>query len=188
MAITKRCGRCKQIKNIEQFNELKSPKNGFNSNCKTCIIYYKDWVKKNPEKARKKQKRWYISDLEKHREDAKIYSHSEKGQQQIKQRIFVLKNTVFNHYSPGGIKCALSEANHPGYDCIDFEVLSIDHVNGNGANHRREIKVSGNRFYLWLIQHGFPEGYRVLCYNCQQKEKIRLKLLTGNRSNHPTKY
>ena len=42
--------------------------------------------------------------------------------------------------------------------------LSIDHINGNGRKHRKEI--GSNAIYRWLIRNKFPDGYRVLCMNC----------------------
>lgn len=41
--------------------------------------------------------------------------------------------------------------------------LAIDHINGGGRQHR--LTVSRN-FYAWLRAEGFPEGFRVLCHNC----------------------
>jgi len=45
-----------------------------------------------------------------------------------------------------------------------YEWLTIDHVNGDGAEHRREIG-RGN-LYRWLKRHDYPDGFRVLCWNC----------------------
>lgn len=45
-----------------------------------------------------------------------------------------------------------------------LEFLAIDHVNGGGGLHRREIGHSG--LYTWLKREGFPSGFRVLCHNC----------------------
>lgn len=47
---------------------------------------------------------------------------------------------------------------------MTFEFLAIDHINGGGQLHRREIKrgdICG-----WLKMKGYPEGFRVLCHNC----------------------
>ena len=51
------------------------------------------------------------------------------------------------------------------------EFLTIDHIAGNGAAHRRALwgdsrKGSGSPFYGWLKRQGYPEGFRVLCQNC----------------------
>ena len=43
--------------------------------------------------------------------------------------------------------------------------LSIDHMNGDGAKHRKEIG-GGDKIYRWLIKNNFPTGFQVLCYNC----------------------
>lgn len=47
----------------------------------------------------------------------------------------------------------------------DIRALSIDHINGDGAKHRKEI--GGGRIYRWLLKQDFPEGFQVLCMNCQ---------------------
>lgn len=51
-----------------------------------------------------------------------------------------------------------------GEDAVEF--LSIDHIDGGGSKHRAQIKGSYSSIYLWLKKKGFPEGYRVLCMNC----------------------
>ena len=66
-----------------------------------------------------------------------------------------LRRAAFDAY--GGPVCACC-----GEDQELF--LTIDHVNGDGAAHRREL---GKRvIYGWLKEHGYPEGFRVLCQNC----------------------
>lgn len=65
------------------------------------------------------------------------------------------KRAVFAAY--GGSRCACC-----GETELDF--LSIDHINGGGSKHKREI---GRRtLYGWLKESGFPSGFRVLCMNC----------------------
>lgn len=45
--------------------------------------------------------------------------------------------------------------------------LTIDHINNDGAEHRRKIKrTAGSVFYSWLIANKFPEGFQILCWNC----------------------
>ncbi|WP_157368697.1 hypothetical protein [Zavarzinella formosa] len=67
------------------------------------------------------------------------------------------KEIVMSNYSNGAMCCS-----HCGYD--NMLALSIDHVNGGGCKHRQEIN---KNFYSWLRKNGFPEGYQVLCMNCQ---------------------
>ena len=63
------------------------------------------------------------------------------------------KKIVFNHYNN---KCACCGEHH-------FEFLQVDHINGGGIEHR---KIINTRIYSWLINNNFPEGFRLLCSNC----------------------
>jgi hypothetical protein len=57
---------------------------------------------------------------------------------------------------------------------IELVFLTIDHVEDNGAEHRREIAAAkgnswgqaGSPTYRWLRDNGFPAGFQVLCANC----------------------
>lgn len=62
-------------------------------------------------------------------------------------------------YSNGKNECACCHEKN-------IEFLSLDHTNGGGNKHRKEI----NRRNIngWLIKNKFPEGFRVLCHNCNQ--------------------
>lgn len=54
------------------------------------------------------------------------------------------------------------------------EFLQVDHVNNNGASHRRELfggnkNGCGLRFYTWLRRQKFPQQeYQLLCANCNR--------------------
>lgn len=70
------------------------------------------------------------------------------------------KRRVFDAY--GGCKCACCGETH-------MEFLSIDHIDGKGAEHRRTGLgpiTNGAGLYSWLIKNNFPAGLRVLCMNC----------------------
>lgn len=46
------------------------------------------------------------------------------------------------------------------------EFLTVDHVNGDGAAHRKACG-KGRKIYADLKQRGFPQdGFRLLCFNC----------------------
>jgi hypothetical protein len=68
------------------------------------------------------------------------------------------RQTVLNHY---GGKCACC-----GID--NYEFLAIDHIDGNGSQQRKELGDAGRgqNFVSWLIRNDLPEGYQVLCHNC----------------------
>lgn len=77
-----------------------------------------------------------------------------------------IKLKVFTHY---GLECVCCQEN-------DYNILCIDHINGGGENHRREI-VKGNNSksattYKWLLDNKFPEGFRVYCNNCNNGSSV----------------
>lgn len=53
-----------------------------------------------------------------------------------------------------------------------IEFLTIDHVNNDGAKHRAEIGKGSDQTYRWLIHNGFPDGFQVLCYNCNIAKSV----------------
>lgn len=59
--------------------------------------------------------------------------------------------------------------------------LAIDHINGGGNAHKREIGHGIDGIYSWLIKHNFPSGFQVLCHTCNQA-----KQLNGNVCPHQT--
>jgi hypothetical protein len=59
----------------------------------------------------------------------------------------------------GGVCACCGEA--------ELVFLAIDHVNDDGAQHRRDSGMGrGPRAYRWLRDQGYPEGFQVLCHNC----------------------
>lgn len=85
-----------------------------------------------------------------------------------------LKQEVFGAY--GGVKCSKC-----GFDA-DLDVLQIDHINGGGTKHLKEIGRA--RLYNWLKKNNFPPGYRVLCSNCNFSDglkRVRANLLVDER-------
>lgn len=83
--------------------------------------------------------------------------HPDRSREQARRSHQKRKAEVLAHY---GGSCACCGA-------VDLDVLSIDHINKDGAAHRRELKARGETFgYHWLKKNGFPAGFRVLCLNC----------------------
>lgn len=66
---------------------------------------------------------------------------------------------VFAHYGGECAACGIA----------DRDVLTIDHIDQNGAKHRESGVGSGRFFHKWLVDNGFPPGYRTLCFNCNIK-------------------
>ena len=127
--------------------------------------YTRNWIKSNPDKVkeyRKRSKNKYLNDKE-YRDSVTIKRKQCRKKNQLK-----LKNEVLSYYSknkaPECIVCGFN----------DIRALSIDHMENNGANHRRELgnkTLSGYHFYRWLKKNNFPLGYQCLCMNCQWEKR-----------------
>src|SRR6266581_3629242 len=65
--------------------------------------------------------------------------------------------------------------NCPGCHVVHAELLTIDHLNGDGAQHRRNGGRSGYRFYRLLITLGFPGDVQLLCGSCNLAKADRGK-------------
>lgn len=158
----------------------------------------KRWKLNNPEKVKQfwskhnhdpssveYRQNYYLKNKELFKNKNILYRQNNKERLKEKRRSFYLKNkdklipkfkkyyqfwktynrynTIF-HYTNGLMCCA---------DCGQdiFELLTIDHINGGGGKHRKEI--GSRNFYVWLRKNNFPQGYQVLCYNCNMV-KVRV--------------
>ena len=64
------------------------------------------------------------------------------------------REATFSHYGDVCSCCGEREA----------AFLTIDHINGGGRAHRKAL--GAPNIYTWLIRNDYPEGYRILCFNC----------------------
>ena len=72
------------------------------------------------------------------------------------------KLSVIQHY---GGKCKCCGEKEPVF-------LVIDHIDGGGTKHKKLIKAKGGGFYDWLKRNNFPEGFQVLCQNCNWAKRM----------------
>ena len=73
-----------------------------------------------------------------------------------------LRVQVLNKYSNGTMCCTCcSEGN--------IEFLCIDHINNDGAAHRKTFT---GTIYAWLKANSYPEGFQVLCHNCNMSKEF----------------
>ena len=120
---------------------------------------------KDPERHRKIQKNSYkkhrMERLQKNHLWWKDSGYYARNREQIcarnKARYRQLRLMCFEAY--GGPKCKCC-----GEKTIEF--LTLDHINGGGNKHRKEIGGAGSKMLLWLKGNGYPSGIQVLCYNC----------------------
>ena len=83
-----------------------------------------------------------------------------------------LRLEVFSHYCGGAPLCQC-----PGCHTTFIEFLQLDHMNGDGARHRKEnnLGTGAARLWRWVRKMGYPEGFQVLCRNCNGAKFTRAK-------------
>lgn len=117
------------------------------------IAKRKAWAIEHKEEKAAYQKEWYRKNKEKVKARAKEH--------QIRW-YDALKTKVLTYYS---------EVDYP--ECVRcretrLPCLSLDHINNNGAEHRRQLNGHGGKgFYDWIDKNNYPHGYQTLCMNCQ---------------------
>lgn len=119
----------------------------------------------NRDKILKQGKEW----RKKHRDTKAI---------RMKKSNYDLKIKVLSHYSNGYMCCAFCGYSNP-------VALSIDHVEGDGAKHRRELRAAHTHLYQWLVNSNFPKGFQVLCMNCQYVKRHFRNETCGQRKKLP---
>lgn len=147
------CPRCGKVKSIDDFYKIQTRPKGISHKCKQCISelnktpnYKKTrsaYIQKNVSKYKQWQKQW----------DAR---HPIQRKEIDRRSRLRRKQKVIKHYG-GQCSCC-------GEKILDF--LAIDHINGGGTQERNKLKMGGNGIYLYIIRENFPQGFRVLCHNC----------------------
>ena len=86
-----------------------------------------------------------------------------------------LKLETLTRYGPSGQLCCSWADCHVS----DIDMLSLDHINNDGARQRREAKGSGDGAHLYskLKTSGYPDGYQTLCLNHQFKKELLRKMV-----------
>ena len=127
--------------------------------------YFRNWRKKNKEKTKEYANKNYANNREKIIQQ-KIFSNTKMRR--------LARLDCIKHYSNDKNMCSCCGENH-------IEFLAIDHIKGNGNEHRKSLK---DYLPLILKRKKYPKGYRILCHNCNssigfygycphQKDKIK---------------
>lgn len=89
-------------------------------------------------------------EISKAKRKARLSKSAPKYRQSIRQQ-------MINAY---GDACACCGETEPHF-------LAVDHINNDGAAHRRAGGYTGTAMYLWLRRNGFPKDrFQLLCHNC----------------------
>ena len=94
-----------------------------------------------------------------------VYDHNMRKKAQRKVE-------VLTHYGPEHkLQCCWKECT-----VADIDMLSLDHVNNDGAEDRRNSAGgSGDALYRKVEREGFPTGFQTLCFNHQMKKERLLR-------------
>ena len=151
----KHCTKCGLQKPLDAFNRKASNRDGRRAQCRDC---QKESGRSYYAANREEILRYFAENRDRLRPSRR------KGKRKYARRTArEIRMAVFDHYG-WACKC-----------CGTSENLVIDHVNGDGRQHREQIfgkaQGSGTRFHRWLAQQGFPsEGYQTLCLRCNSSK------------------
>ena|SRR5208337_2775928 len=84
--------------------------------------------------------------------------NADRERKRAKEKHLREKRIVVDHYG-GCCTCC---------DELELVFLQIDHIENDGAAHRKACKVTGSSIIWWLIKNNFPPGFQILCANCHQ--------------------
>lgn len=145
-AEAKACKTCGKTKPLAEFHRQVNAPDGYSYTCKTCAgAYQKQHYEVHTAAYKETRDRWYTENRERIRAQTAA-KHRER------------KIRVLQAY--GGRCACCGEAN--------LGLLTLDHVQGDGAAHRRELRhgKTSIRIYHWAEENGYPDKLQVLCWNC----------------------
>ena len=134
-------------------------------------------MNKTPQKIISAARRWHIANPEKVKEINARYNEKNKLRIRMRNRLWHTRNKLAKSAKHERDKEAVINVLTNGEGTCrwcgqgDLDVLCLDHINDDGAAHRRTIRTTNS--YQWIIKHGYPEGFQVLCFNCNMKKDMQ---------------
>lgn len=133
------------------------------------LTWQRNYERTPEARARRKTLRATPEAKEKHRIQGRLrYQNSSEIRDKIsnhtKEQTIQFKLEVFTHYSK-----EISNSDVPICACCkidDIRFLTLDHIEGRKHLSKREQKLKTLPLWRHVKKIGFPEGYQVLCYNC----------------------
>jgi hypothetical protein len=132
-------------------------------------------MRKLPDAERKQHRsdngrNWYLRNRALTIARAKTYAqeHPEQEKARHRKKRANLKVEVLTHYGPEQkLKC-----NWPNCKIEDIDMLTLDHIRDDGAEHRRNLSRANMAVYWYVKRNAFPDGFQTLCHNHQWKKEI----------------
>jgi hypothetical protein len=126
-----------------------------------------DWHSLSPEKRQEELDRLKTMYIENRKNPEKVESERVR----LKMDKQTIKRIVFTHYCNGEPHCMNPKCEVPG-GTKNINGLCLEHINGGGHKHSKEINRTGTAYYRWVIQQGYPDGFQIFCATCNQVKKI----------------
>jgi hypothetical protein len=116
----------------------------------------REYYKRNKERLLVDGKKNYADNRDEYRKKHREYhfAHREEICARAHKRYADRRKKVLEYY---GGKCTCCGETIPQF-------LAIDHINGDGKKHRKEIGPMD--ITAWLVKNNFPDGFQILCHNC----------------------
>lgn len=147
------CTNCHVEKPITDFVRNRTRRRGHNERCKQCsAAIAKNRRNADLESAKAKARSYYAK-----KSQDPDWMKERRGKTNASRT--ARRHKIIAHYG-GQCSCC-------GETTLEF--LHVDHINGGGNAHRSEVgqgKHDGQAVLAWVIRNNFPEGFRVLCANC----------------------
>lgn len=113
---------------------------------------------------------------------------AKKASERVKERYALLRIEVLTKLCGGTPYCQC-----PGCNIKIIDFLNIDHIRGDGAEHRHELgvrrqhgqRIGGRAIIYWLRENNYPKGFQVLCANCNTAKRQN-KYCSRQGKNHET--
>jgi hypothetical protein len=188
----KTCSKCGIEKPEEDFYKAATTLDGRHPWCKSCHkAWSREWAKKNPEKRRESSRRSHAKNREKRNAAYKEYAKQHPAIVRAAQKRWDERNPEYRarkvaeyrardrdaaFMAYGGFRCACCGEMQPMF-------LTIDHVNNDGAMHRKIVGgKGGSSFFQWLRRNKYPPGFQVLCRNCNWGKHVNGGVCPHQRS------
>lgn len=121
--------------------------------------YGKKFRENNRDRINAEKRQWYheniISQHKRSRE--KYIRYKEQSRESHRKRRMLVKKFIVAYYTDGKNCCACCGEK-------ELQFMTVDHINHDGAKHRKSVPPG--RFYEWLIKNYLPDGFQILCFNC----------------------
>ena len=186
----KECHGCRRVLPHAQFAKGKNYPDGFRPRCRECRrAEYATRTDEQKARDRAKRRAYYEAHREEHlakcserywsnpspaRERARQWralnpeakAAADAARRKAKRTEFLAYLREYNKrnrllvLAAYGGACACCSERRP-------EFLALDHIYGDGAEHRKATGLLGTQLVNWLIKNGMPRGqFQILCHNC----------------------